>query len=255
MLRSEMPTRLSFRGLTLWSLRLGGLRLGVLRLGVLRLGVLRLGVLRPHAAVHGASVVVGLGLHALAFAQGLQSAERDLHLRQESQQVAPRSSAQESIQDILSSRLDQIELDREASQAQFRSDKKSCAGAVLVNRCVSDAVSRRRARDAVLKDAQIHTKEQLRAIAAKHKNSELAASQARAEQETSDEARREEGNAQRAKKLADAQERAEAHQQKKNQEAENRRLYLEKLQRSEEKQAEIRARFRANGTQPKASAN
>lgn len=165
-----------------------------------------------------------------------------------------KGSVQDPQQEALQARLQKIERDREASQAQFRSDKKSCASTVLVSRCVTDSVSRRRARDALLRDDQVSAKEQLRAIAATTKSSELAASQARFEQQSGDEAKRVEGNAQRAKKLADVQERVDAHQQKKNQEAENRRLYLEKVQRSEEKQAEIRARFKANGTQPKANA-
>ena len=165
-----------------------------------------------------------------------------------------KSSVQDPQQEALSARLQKIDRDREASQAQFRSDKKSCASTVLVSRCVTDSVSRRRARDAVLRDDQVSAKEQLRAIAATTKSSELAVSQARLERQSGDDAKREEGNAQRAKKLADVQERVDAHQQKKNQEAENRRLYLEKVQRSEEKQAEIRARFKANGTQPKANA-
>jgi hypothetical protein len=166
-----------------------------------------------------------------------------------------KSSVQDTQQEALRARLQKIDRDREASQAQFRSDKKSCASTVLVSRCVTDSVSRRRARDTVLRDDQVSAKEQLRAISATTKSSELAASQARLEQQSGDDdAKREEGNAQRAKKLADVQERVDAHQQKKNQEAENRRLYLEKVQRSEEKQAEIRARFKANGTQPKANA-
>jgi hypothetical protein len=186
--------------------------------------------------IFAVTFVLAFGLAEPTGAQDLKSAGQDPH------------------QEALRARLQSIELDREASQSQFRSDKKRCASAVLVSRCVADSVSRRRARDAVLRDDQVSAKEQLRTIAAKSKSSELAASQARLEQQAGDDAKREEGQAQRAKKLADVQERLDAHQQKKNQETENRRLYLEKVQRSEEKQAEIRARFKANGTQPKANA-
>jgi hypothetical protein len=157
-------------------------------------------------------------------------------------------------EDALQARIEKIELDRDASLEQYRADKKSCAKVVLVSRCTSEALARRRARDTVLRDGQISAKQQLRSLAAKAKNAALANQQSRAVQQNSDDTQRQDLLVQRAQKLADAQERLSAHLQKKSQEDENRRAYLEKLKRSEEKQAEIRARFKASGTQPKASA-
>jgi hypothetical protein len=159
-----------------------------------------------------------------------------------------------SEEDALQARIEKIELDRDASLEQYRADKKSCAKVVLVSRCTSEALARRRARDAVLRDGQISAKQQLRTLAAKAKNADLANQQARTEQQNNDDTQRQNLLAQRAQKLADAQERQNAHQQKKSQEDENRRAYLDKVKRSEERQAEIRARFKASGTQPKASA-
>jgi hypothetical protein len=156
-------------------------------------------------------------------------------------------------QEALRARIKAIEIDQKASLVEFQSDKKRCASTVLVSRCTSEALVRRRARDAVLRDGQISAKEQLRSLSAKEKNADLAANLARAEQEAMNDAKREESQNQRAKKLADAQERLESHQKKKAQEQENRRLYLEKLKRAEEKQAEIRARFKASGARPEAN--
>jgi hypothetical protein len=160
--------------------------------------------------------------------------------------------AQLSAQGVLQARIEKIELDQEASAVQFRADKKACAATILVSRCTSEALVRRRSRDAVLTDGQISAKAQLRSMAAESKNADLASIQARATEQSGNEAQRQAGLAQRAKKLADAQERMEAHQQKKSQEDENRRLYLEKVQRAEEKQAEIRARFKDSAITPKA---
>jgi hypothetical protein len=168
------------------------------------------------------------------------------------QTTAFADDAQPSAQEVLQARIQTIELDREASAAQFRADKKACAATILVSRCTSEALVRRRGRDAVLRDGQISAKEQLRFMAAKSKNADLASIQARAIEQSGNEAQRQAGLAQRAKKLADAQERMEAHQLKKSQEEENRRLYLEKVQRAEEKQAEIRARFKDSAIAPKA---
>ncbi len=174
--------------------------------------------------------VFGLSTQTRVFAEGMQ--------------ISP--------QTVLQARIQKIESDREASAVQFLADKKACAAAILVSRCTSEALVRRRSRDAVLRDGQISAKQQLRSMAAKSKNADLASAQARAAEPLRDEAQREAGLAQQAKKLADAQERLDAHQQKKNQEEENRRIYLEKVQRSEEKQAEIRARFKDSGMKPKA---
>jgi hypothetical protein len=168
------------------------------------------------------------------------------------QDTAFAEEAKNTAQAVLQARIEKIELDREASVAQFRDDKKACAATILVSRCTTEALVRRRSRDAVLRDGQISAKQQLRSMAAKSKNADLASIQARATDQSGNEAQRQAGLAQRAKKLADAQERMEAHQQKKSKEEENRRLYLEKVQRAEEKQAEIRARFKDSAIPPKA---
>ncbi len=191
---------------------------------------LRFQNIRPKALVTALVLLHGLSVQTLVFAE----------------------DAQITAQSILQARIQKIELDSEASTIQFRADKKACATVILVSRCTSEALVRRRSRDAVLRDGQVSAKEQLRAMAAKAKNNDLANAQARTAESSRDEIQREAGLAQQAKKLADAQERLDAHQQKKSQEEDNRRLYREKVQRSEEKQAEIRARFKDSGIHPKA---
>jgi uncharacterized protein (DUF3084 family) len=155
--------------------------------------------------------------------------------------------------EVLQARIAAIAEERDASTAQYLLDKKNCAKTVLVNRCTTSALSRKRAREAVLRDGQISAKEQLRAQSARAKNADLASLKARTEQDSQDVKQREEALNQRSKKLADAQERLEAHEKKKLQELDNLKAYREKVQRSEEKQAEIRARFKASGTLPKAN--
>ncbi len=185
---------------------------------------------RPRALLAALALVLGVSAPTWVFAQ----------------------DSQISSPSVLQVRIQTIELDREASSIQFRADKKACATVILVSRCTSEALVRRRSRDAVLRDGQISAKEQLRAMAAKAKNEDLASAQARSLEAYRDAEQREAVLAQRAKKLADVQERLDTHQQKKNQEEDNRRIYREKVQRSEEKQAEIRARFKDSGVQPKA---
>jgi hypothetical protein len=148
----------------------------------------------------------------------------------------------------LGRRIAQIEQDFEGSGRTFLADKKVCAQAVLVNRCVGDAVNRRRARETVLSDARVSAKEQLRQINVIAKNTDLAHLPLSPEAQEADTLSRREQLTAFDRRLKDAQERQEEHRRKKSLELENRRLYDEKIARAAEKQAEIRAKLKAEGS-------
>lgn len=158
-------------------------------------------------------------------------------------QVDPLASPGSDVEHALRERLEKIDAERELSGETFNQDKAACASATLVNRCVVGATQRRKAREAILNDGAISARAQLRSLSITAKNEELAKAQPTLQERQDQEKKRSEAIAARARKEAELSDKRAEHQKKRDQEAENRRVYDAKQARAAERQAEVRAKL------------